>query len=252
MPGALGRRTPTDFDHVSRYALSAAPPGAVTTGVPVVIGVNWYSDFDVPEKFGGRWWIARQGIKGSIRGGHCVAIKSGHQSDPLEWWDWYDQGQEGACVGFGCSRMMSLLNRKRYFARCLWDRAKREDEWSDTNPGDDNGTSVRAALNVLRREGHVVWNKKRHTALNAEGNGPFIAERAKCPGVPADGIAAYRWAVNVDEVRMVLKSNLHDRLQAVPILNSWGRSWPHIVWLPYESLGRLIREDGEVGLITDR
>ena len=25
------------------------------------------------------------------------------------WWDFYDQGTEGACVGFGCSRMMSLL-----------------------------------------------------------------------------------------------------------------------------------------------
>ena len=30
-------------------------------------------------------------------------------------------GPEGACVGFGCSRMMSLLNRKRYDARWLWD-----------------------------------------------------------------------------------------------------------------------------------
>ena len=53
--------------------------------------------------------------------------------------------------------MMSLLNRKRYDARWLWDWAKSTDEWPETNPGDDQGTSVRAACEILRARGHVPW-----------------------------------------------------------------------------------------------
>ena len=67
----------------------------------------------------------------------------------------YDQKSQGACVGFGSSWMMSILNRRKYDARWLWDRAKEVDEWTDTNPGDNQGTSVRAAMDVLRKMGHV-------------------------------------------------------------------------------------------------
>jgi hypothetical protein len=38
----------------------------------------------------------------------------------------------------------------------------------------------------------------------------------------------------------------------VRILNSWGRGYPHRVWMPDETLQRLIDEDGEVALVTDR
>jgi hypothetical protein len=160
----LGRRTPTDFEHVTRWPLTATTTPAKP--VPVAIGVNWYSAFDTPEKDNrGRWWIGR-GDLGSVRGGHCVCLEpgAGNERDTPGWYGFYDQGREGACVGFGCSRMMSLLNRKRYDARWLWDRAKEVDEWPDTNPGDDNGTSVRAALDVLRTRGHVVYKPTTRTA----------------------------------------------------------------------------------------
>ena len=153
--GALGRRTPTDFEHIEKYPLSALPRTAIPTGVPVVIGVDWYSNFDQPVKDGNRYWIGR-GDLGSVRGGHCVCISS-RQRDLRAWHSFYDQGSEGACVGFGTSRMMSLLNRRRYEARWLWDRAKEIDDWPDTNPGDSNGTSVRAALDILVNRGNVKW-----------------------------------------------------------------------------------------------
>src|SRR5437763_9432675 len=71
----------------------------------------------------------------------------------------YDQGSEGACVGFASSWMMSILNRRLYDAPWLWNQAKAIDDWPDTNPGDDNGTSVRAAMDVLRTLGHVrIYN----------------------------------------------------------------------------------------------
>src|SRR5262245_61996914 len=114
MPKPLGRRPPPDFEHVEKYPLTALP-GTPPTGVPVVLGVNWYTDFDNPEKDSkGNYWIAKNGITGTVRGGHCVCLKTHALTDRYAWYVFYDQSAEGACVGFGSSRMMTLLNRKRY------------------------------------------------------------------------------------------------------------------------------------------
>jgi hypothetical protein len=56
----------------------------------------------------------------------------------------------------------------------------------------------------------------------------------------------------VDEVRSVLQSPANDRMGAVRFLNSWGRSYPRRVWMPYETLQRLLDEDGEATMVVDR
>lgn len=193
----------------------------------------------------------------------------------------YDQGTEGACVGFACSWMMSIFNRRLYDACRLYQEAQRVDEWDDTPPGE--GTSVRAGLDVLRALGHWV---KPHRA-------PF-ADLAD----PAHGIHENRWATTVDEVRtaialgcpVVLGVNWYsnfdrpdrvprrglvehwigrgdlgnvrgghaicayrvsDARQAIGLVNSWGASYP-LVWVPYDTVQRLINEAGEAALVTDR
>lgn len=244
MSNGLGRRVPTDFTHIDKFPLSALASIEIPKAVPVTLGINWYSAFDNPQKSNGYWFIGKDGNLGSIRGGHCVCLKPDAIQDPTAWWTWYDQGSEGACEGFGHSRMMSLLNRRKYNPRWLWDQAKLIDEWPDTNPGDDNGTSSRAACEVLRSKGHVRW------AAN-QASLSYQARDTLQP-IEADGISVYRWATTVDEVRTVLASPRHDTLQAVPLLNSWGRSYPHLVWLPYKALERLISENGEIALIADR
>jgi hypothetical protein len=240
MPGALGRRTPADWEHLEKWPLAALPAEEQPRGVPVVLGVNWYTAFDAPVKIGSRWWVGR-GSLGSIRGGHCICVPSPAQLDLYTWWDFYDQGHEGACVGFGSSRAMSLLNRRRYDARWLWDRAKAQDDWPDTNPGDDEGTSVRAAMDVLRGWGHVRWQH--------QYEGRTWQQRADEPPRLADGIAANRWAATTDEVIAALGAYRYD---ACPFLNSWGRGYPHKTWMPWETLQRLLTEDGEAALVTDR
>lgn len=227
--GPLGRRAPTDWRHVEKYPLAALSSQLRPRGVPVVIGVNWYSSFDAPVRDGKRtFWIGRGGL-GEVRGGHCVCLVPAGVEDRDAWWRFYDQGQEGACVGFGCSRMMSLLNRKRYDARWLYHEARKVDEW----PGEDyDGTSVRAALDVLRGRGH------RPVTRGVTG--------AESPG---EGIAANRWATSVDEVLSTLGTPLRDW---VAVVNSWGESYPHKVRMPAEALDRLLREEGEIGLVVDR
>jgi hypothetical protein len=196
----------------------------------VVIGVNWYEEFDNPVKDAqGHHWIARDGKLTRTRGGHCVCLKPRGHSDPDAWWDFYNQGSEGACVGFGISRLASQLNRKLYDGFWLYHEAKKIDEW----PGEDyDGTSVRAGLDILRKRGHC---ESREGATNPEAIG--------------EGIKANRWARSVDDV---LRTLGYQRLDYVDVLNSWGRGYPHLTRMPASVLERLWREDGEVGLVTDR
>jgi hypothetical protein len=189
----------------------------------------------------------------------------------------YDQGREGACVGFASSWMMSILNRHRYDARWLWNAAKAIDEFPQTNPGDNLGTSVRAAMDVLRTQGH-------ERVFDGHSRPPDLAE----------GISANRWARSADEIRtsiaegtpVVLGCSWHvnfdhpeqdgrdhwigrgdlgpvrgghavciyrasDRRQAVGIVNNWGTRYP-LVWMPYTTLDQLLADSGEAALVTDR
>lgn len=223
----LGRRTPTDWQHVEKFPLRLSDFPAVPT--PAAIGINWYDNFDFPVYKDGHWWIGLSDL-GSIRGGHCVALKQRYATDRAGWWDYYNQGVEGSCVGFGSSRMMSLINRKKYAARWLYQQAQLVDEWSDTPP--EEGTSVNAGMKILKAKGH----------------------RAVIDGVTqavslSEGISAYRWATDVNDLLKVL--GYQDK-NYVDIINSWGRSYPHLTRMPVEVLSRLQSEGGELAIITDR
>lgn len=243
----LGRFIPDDFEHVTKYPLTALAATDRPTRVPVIIGVNWYREFDTPTEGSDGYWIARDGRLTQIRGGHCVCLEPGDNPDLTSWWEFYDQGREGACVGYGWSRAMSILNRRRYAARWLWDRAKQRDQWPDTNPGDSNGTSVRAGGEVLIRNGHVPWS----LSLTA-GDGSHVARAGYTPRA-AEGITTFRWAQSVADIHAVLSNPRADRLGAVPVLNSWGRAYPRRVWMPDSVMDRLLlREQGEAAVLTDR
>jgi hypothetical protein len=229
--GALGRREPTDWRHVERYPLSALPRAERPVGVPSPVGVNWYPEFDRPVMGNDRRWRVKVPSRTSrVRGGHCVVFRAPNLLDPATWWLFYDQGKEGACVGFGESRAMSMLNRRRYDARWLYKTAQLQDEWWDTPP--QEGTSVRAGLDVLREQGH-------RRVRGAQTHPPSLSE----------GISANRWALNVDDWLQALG---RPDANEVPFLNSWGFSYPHIVYMPVTVVERLMREDGEFAIITDR
>lgn len=231
MAGALGRQVPKDWTHVDRYKLRDFA-GQVTR-MPVVLGVNWYSNFDSPQLEGQRYWIGR-GQLGSIRGGHAICVK-GPQPDAATWHGFYDQGAEGACVGFSSSRMMSLLNRTRYDARWLYHEAQKVDYWpGGAYPGASpfyEGTAVSSAMDILRTIGHK-------TPVGQAKSGA--------------GIMANRWLTTVDEVHDVIDLPLARTLGAVPLLNSWGAGYPRLVWMPDETLARLLAEAGEACVVTDR
>lgn len=207
---------------------------------------------------------------------------------PRQYRDEYDQGREGACVGYSQSWITSILNRRLYDAFRLYAAAQAIDEWPETPP--EGGTSLRAGFDVLRTIGH--WR--------------VYAGKTRAPMLD-EGIVENRWTQDVDEVRACIAMGLpvnigiawyasfytpteqarhgdkptsqrrdywiglpsedwnvvvgghaitivgmSDARQAFALCNTWGYSYPFIVWLPYESFRRLMREDGEAGIVTDR
>lgn len=246
--GALGRRTPETWEHVERYPLSAL---VADQALPVPA-------YPSERSLGLPWW-----------------------------WKDHDQGQEGSCVGFGCSAMMSITNHEqrrattgqdityRYACHWLYEEAQLVDEWTDTPP--EEGTSVNAACQILRARGH------RRVQRGVIG-----------PESTVSGITAYRWAQTSDEIRAAIWAGLavsigvnwysnfddpvsfggelwigrsglgfvrgghcvclyrfSDRREAFRLMNSWGADYPP-VWVPYDVVERLISEQGEAVVITDR
>lgn len=237
---SLGRLEPPDWEHIDKYPLAALGEAAPTQ-VPIALSINWYSNFDNPVRDAdGNFWIGR-GDLGGVRGGHCVCIepkrdssRKGGEVDNSVWWPYYNQGQEGSCVGHGTSRVMSLINRKRYDAVWLY----REAQAIDGFPLPHEGTTGRAAMEILRARGNRVAHGSVTTQLQN-------ADREN----PAEGIAAYRWATSVEEVLAALGT---PQLDYITILNSWGTTYPHRVRMPAAALARVLAEQGEAGVVTDR
>jgi hypothetical protein len=234
----LDRLPPPDWQHVEKYPLTAVPMAAYDPA-PGVFGINWYRNFSKPIKKGRTYWIGL-GDLGPLDGGHAImaaAYRGKPEAD--SWYPFYDQGSEGACVGFSVSRLMSQFNRRRYDARWLYHEAQRIDPWEGgAYPGAVpfyEGSAVRSGFDVLRLQGHRI-------VVKGHPNPPIR---------PQEGIITNRWATTWDDVRQSL--GIPDDVDGVPLLNSWGKSYPRVVRLADEAGARVLeREDGEFGTVTDR
>ena len=234
--GPLGALFPDDRSYLSKYPLTAMT--LPSTAHPGVLGIPWYSKFDMPVKDGLRYWIGRGKDLGYVRGGHAICVQPGDSSalDMFLWWKFYNQGSEGACVGFSLSRALSLMNRSRYDAYSLYKEAQKIDPWPETPP--EEGTSVDAGCQILKNRG-----ARRYDSLS----GKFLDWNI------ISGIQGYRWATSVDDIHAFLKHPTADKLGAVPLLNSWGTDYPRKVWMPDETLDRVVfKEQGECVVLTDR
>jgi len=234
----LGAKFPDERPYLQKYRLTAATMPSTET--PVVLGIPWYSTFDSPERdlLTGRWWIGRKKNIGFMRGGHAICLKPYNLNDKTRWWKFYDQGNEGSCVGFALSRAMSMMNVETYDGFWLYQEAQFIDEWEETPPKE--GTSVNAGCQILKTMGHKrVVIKDGHSIIQF----PDFTR----------GITAYRWAESIDDIHKALKNPVADKLGALPFLNSWGLFYPHITWMPDEVAHRIIFEEyGEAMVLVDR
>jgi hypothetical protein len=237
-PGALGRLKPPDFSHVEKHPLRALGDAA-PTDVPVVIGTHWYTDFDTPRQLpDGSWHLpSATDIKGTVRGGHCTCLAPAGAVHLLQqaWWVFYNQGQEGACDGFGHAHAQTILHDGQLFdGFWLYDEARKLE---GTYPQGE-GTLNRTVCEVLQKIGIREQTGEAVCVRDAPGDGP-----------PDQKISAYRWATTAEEVCTALARS---GAEAVPLLNSWGEDYPMVVWLPTDTLERLLQEEGEADVVTDQ
>lgn len=192
----------------------------------------------------------------------------------------YDQKETSGCVGFSSSWMMSIYNyppTEIYNALWLYHRAQEMDGDPWTTPENDNGTYIRAAFEVLRNEGHVQQVQREDLPVDTN-NG--ITSFYWCDDVDeirtaitlghpvVFGINWYEefmypkllnyrhwigessnWG-NVLGGHAICAYGVSDKLGGFRLINSWGTGYP-IVYLSYESMSRLLLEDGEAGVAID-
>jgi hypothetical protein len=235
MSGPLGRRPPTDWRHVERHALTAAP--ALEKPTPVVMGTMWPIEADRPvQDSRGTWWI-KGPFSGRSRGGHAYALEPLDGRDSKGNWLWFNQVSEGICVSEGVARAAWLLLRRRFQPRPLYDLAQRIDEWAETPP--EEGTSVRAGFDVWRTTGLIPARRgEDHWEKDADVDPDRSPDRTTM-------LPENRWALSAQEILDALGTPGRDW---ATILNSWARGYPHRVRIAASDLQWLLERDGEAGI----
>jgi len=237
---ALGCIIPEDKPHVTAKPLAATPGGA-PIDVPVVVGFSWYTSFDEPKEIDGTFHlpdVAKGESLGTIRGGHCFcfepmgAVKRNREAAQI----FYNQGQEGACVGFGNSRAITIVHEEEALFDALWlyDEARRLE---GTYPQGE-GSSVHSGAEILLMKGHRIQT------------GEQVCTREVGDAAPSklDGISAIRWATSVEEV---LRALARPGAEALPFENSWGTEYPSVCWMPVATFAQLLAGGGEAGVYTE-
>lgn len=237
--GPLGALPATDSVHRDRYPMTMEM--TPDDPRPLVCGLPWHVAFDRPvERKNGQHTEYIIGADpdnlGAVRGGHCVCVPMYGHGDLQSWWQFYDQGREGACVGFGVSRALTLMNRERYDAFELYKQAQKQDDWLGESY---SGTSVRAGLDVARVRGPVQVSPRTGTRTGPD---------------PLDGHLANRWVLDISGVYAAIKYPVMERRGLVPIKNSWGGRYPWTVLMPQETFDLVAFRsgDGDVAVLTDR
>lgn len=248
----------------------------------------WYTNADAPVQPGHGLGCRRHlGANPFPRmGAHHLALMAApvtvnHRLDlPRQYIPKYDQGAEGACVGFAWSWAMSILNRRFYAARKLYLETQFVDPYSDTPP--EEGTSVVSAAQVLQLQGHWRFARGITFPLAArEGIQDFRSARsidelrlAISLGVPVVlgidwlsnfdspvwgdfGAGGNRWWIgrgNLGSIRgghAICLFGARDDIEAFVLVNSWGLNYP-IVHIPYNTVAQLLSDGGEAIIPVDR
>lgn len=221
-------RPPHNRDHEQRYNVALLEQ---QTAGPVVIGMPWYEAFDEPILDKERGWFLPDDLDslGQIRGGHAVCVRPPFMREPSDAYTYYNQGMEGACVGFAVSRAATFQHRVLFAGRPLYLQAQKIDDW----PGENySGTSVMAGMRVLAEQGPY---KATPENTRRTYRGPVKKYRA----------VSYLWANSVEQVHNLALASDEPFIR---IVNSWGASYPYEVRMSDKLLAHIIEKGAEIAV----
>lgn len=146
---------------------------------------------------------------------------------------WLDQGQEGACVGFGFSHELAARPKvvpvTNEFARNVYFRAQKIDEW----PGENySGTSVLAGAKILTEDGYYSeyrWAMTLQEAVMAVGyKGPVVVGFNWHDGMmdtDSDGFIRPTGTLNGGHCTLIYGVQVAPAKRYFLGWNSWGQDW---------------------------
>jgi hypothetical protein len=172
-----------------------------------------------------------------------------------------DQGQEGACVGFGCVHELIARPSRVYgvgeaYAHGVYKEAQTIDKW----PGENyEGTSVLAGVEVLRKRG---WIENYYWAFGLDDL--IVGVGRKGPAVI--GVSWYRNMRTPDHKgfihasgrsiggHCVLCKGVNIKKEYFTIHNSWGIRWGvhGDCYISFEDMDKLLRNQGEAVFFMGR
>lgn len=184
----------------------------------------------------------------------CFALSSFGQSSQRKKSVWLDQGQEGACTGFGEANVLACSPYQKpmtnYTAQDLYHEARRQDEWE----GEDyEGSSVNGAMKAGRALGYITrWHwclntlelrhaLSHHGAVEAGTNwyeGMWEPDKDGVLHVTGDVVGGHAWCI--DGYKTLPGQVLYH------MSNSWGKTWgvDGGAWIAQADMERLMDEPG--------
>jgi hypothetical protein len=176
-----------------------------------------------------------------------------------------DQGPYGTCVGHGwkhdlmCAPGRAIKPDVDPTALTVYYEACDNDEWAANDNHDlDFGTSVRGGAIALQKRGlltNYYWATDLATAIEyVLTQGPVVIGINWYDSMfYPDSSDTIRVGGSIAGGHCLLVQGANSQSGHVRLVNSWGPSWGNNgrVWLPFEDLERLIREDGEVCAATE-
>lgn len=202
----------------------------------------------------------------------------------------YNQGGSNACVGFSSAQHMAIYNTPlgsptvQYDARWLWCRCCEIDGHPGTDCGQNTGTYLRSAFDILRDEGIPLLGSATPALDQGCSENRWLSDSASvvdearaaiASGYPIScGSGWFTWFSSPEHLpngewmmpepggfgsrsggHAYLVIGASDERQAFLVPNSWGERWcpPIGAWMPYRTFEWLqTNGGGEAAVITDR
>jgi len=183
--------------------------------------------------------------------------------------EWFDQGREGACVGFALGHELAArpaevkgLNYKYLVEKVYWE-AQKKDPWPggsypNANPN-YSGTSVLAGVKRIKELGYIEeyrWAFNIEDVLYGLGhNGPAVLGLPWYSGMYEPNRAGYiKASGNVSGGHAILARGVNLKKGYVTLRNSWGKTWGKKgdCYITFEQLEFLLKQGGECCFLMKR
>jgi len=183
--------------------------------------------------------------------------------------EWFDQGREGACVGFALGHEAASRPAEfkgltfDYLVENVYHEAQKIDPWpGGVYPGGDpqyEGTSVLAGIKVMKKIGFFKSYRwafgLEDLVLGVGYNGPAVL-----------GVRWYEGMYKPDENGFIQPSGsimgghallaraVNVKKGYFTLRNSWGRTWgiDGDCYITFEDMGKLLEENGEAAFMINR